>query len=400
MSKGDVNLQLHKKINEIKVKTAEEMVTSVKTPEYLERPVEITERIQTDVAELADKKWIKRSMNRLVKKAAKVNSDLENLSFSANHLTVHKSANSAFVVENDNIFEDRISDKKKKEKKNNPASNLHQKEANAELLHANIDREHDLVNEYAKNVIPENTDLSADTYKDLSQFFVYKDMSKNSELSDLMLSGKNKKGEPCVDPKHVDEALLKMADQLMDIEISSIKLNSDHDIAENAAFLESIANRIAAFDRLSNEYDFLKKLDADKKEALTKQLDSLRDVSAYYILRKDIISDSAYIESEVGELSENASKASSKEQNNLSENMVIAIAIGKIIVKSGEVPQKNLKKLPVPTLKSKDASDGLKKTLKDFSKNDFSFMTEIIKDNYEKSDADKTNAPKTKDKKK
>ncbi len=91
-------------------------------------------------------------------------------------------------------------------------------------------------------------------------------------------------------------ALDKMRDMVMEVYPESLEPCDDVMIAQNSKELEELTWKVASFDRLSDKYDYLKELSPKKKKQTEDKLTKLRSTANYYLARKDIITDPAYIE--------------------------------------------------------------------------------------------------------
>ena len=91
-------------------------------------------------------------------------------------------------------------------------------------------------------------------------------------------------------------ALGLMTKALFAIDIPSIRLDSDVLMAGNAEKLESITGQVYAYENMLARYgkDYFKEINADVAKLLKNHLDKLRLISAYYVSRKDVVTDMEY----------------------------------------------------------------------------------------------------------
>ena len=391
MGKENQSLQLNRNPEEINIsKNSEEIFKGKSVSNFIEQPMELGGKQKKVSDEKADKKWVKQAMDRLETKAENEQKEKDfardNLVVSAERLQVRIPANTLLTASYGSAFTERVSDKKRKAAKLNKKSRLFQKEVNAALLEKNLKVAHSFGYDNAKKLIGKNADIDAQDFNDLAQFLVHRDINRNKEIADLMLGGKNKNGKPQVDAHHARLALVKMANQLLSVNLSGIRLDTDHDIAENAAHLEALVNRIAAFERLSDKYDFMATLDTEKRNAINLKLESLRTVAAYFTIRKQIISDKVYKDHYDDELSMDISRAVNLEQLILAKKLTKAYAIGKTMMTKCGVSARNMNKMGVPALSDHTATSFFNDNMREFSGDNTQAMDEILKENYKETD--------------
>lgn len=307
-----------------------------------------------------------------------------NLNMTGNRLEVHLPEKTALSLKYESKFSNSISDKKRKEKQKNPKSRLYQKLRNEELLKENIAKEQNLMYERAAEVVTKDDDISAEDFNDMAQFMMYKDTYKNRQIADLMLGAKNKEGHRCVDEHHAHMALTLMADQLMGMDVTGLRLDTDHDIAANAVQLEGLANRLAAFSRLSAKYKYMENLDMDRRQALYIKLQALRSVAAYYTMRKSIMTDPMYrdhydheLSMDVTRTSKGADAATADAQRALAEKLVKSYILGRNMMRINGVPLKEYnKKMPELNFKKAEAAEFYRKTKEDYNEiyNEFNII--------------------------
>ena len=109
-------------------------------------------------------------------------------------------------------------------------------------------------------------------------------------------------------------ALDRMLKSVLSFTPEVIQDCSDKELSENALELESIAWRVAAFDNLSEKYQYFEDMDPGKKKQIAGKLSKLRKMANYYLIRKKTITDPEYkSDSDEESESEEMSKLSSKQ---------------------------------------------------------------------------------------
>ncbi|MCR4596258.1 MAG: hypothetical protein K5673_05705 [Lachnospiraceae bacterium] len=310
-------------------------------------------------------------------------------------LEVHLPAKTALSLKYESKFSSSISDKKRKEKQKNKKSRLYQKLQNERLLKENIAQENTKVLERAAELITKDDDISAEDFNDMAQFMMRKDKNLNQPIVELMLGGRNAEGHRCVDEYHAHLALTRMADQLIGMDVSGLRMDTDHDIAVNAYQLEGLANRLAAFTRLSAKYNYMGSLDQDRRTALNIKLEALRSVAAYYTIRKEIMTDRMYrdhydheLSMDVTRTAKGADAATADAQRALAEKLVKSYILGRNMMRINGVPVKDInKKMPEPRFRNAGAAElynNTKRELDEFENGQN--VRQIVKDGYSVTD--------------
>ena len=275
---------------------------------------------------------------------------------SGERLNVKIPKNTVLKLSYGSAFSSRLSDKKRSEKKKNVKSRLYQKVKNAQLLRENIQIDNALVNKQRAEAFKNfKAQIDVSDFNDLSQFMYKKDAKQNKVLANLFLAEKTDDGKRKTNANHARLALVKISGMLLSINTEGLKFDTDHDIAANAHILEKITNQVAAFDRLSEKYNFLESLEADRKEILTEKLTKLRSIAAYYTVRKSIMTNKEYIDHYDDELSMDITKANTDEQKALAEDLIRSLILGKEMMRINGVTVKNLNKLKTPKFKDPSA---------------------------------------------
>ena len=368
-----------------------------KRREQERRQKEEQERLEQEHKEQEEQAKQKRRERELVeKKREKLFVD-DNLILAPKRLQVHMPEKTALSLKYSEKFSNSIGDKKRKEKQRNKKSRLFQKLKNVELLNNNIVAANNLIYKRIRDQIGRDDDIGAEDFNDLAQFMIYKDKYKNQEISELMLGARNEEGHRSVDAYHARLALTKMADQLLDVDVFSLKFDTDHDIAVNASQLESLANRLAAFDRLSAKYKYMESLPQGKRLELNSKLRALSSVAAYYVMRRDIITNDIYKNHYDHELTMDVTKAAAKDaspkdrkaERELAEKLVKSYILGRNMLRINGVPVKTIDKMRDPRFKNAEAVNFLNKVKADYEeqsdKSDQNIM-KLVKAGYAKTD--------------
>ena len=255
-------------------------------------------------------------------------------------------------------FHNRLNAQQRLEKQSNVKSALYMKKKNEQML---IDAR----DKYSKSCI-ESMDAMLEgrevvcekgqDYKDLAQFMASKEIGftqdDKARLLDYYLgTGKvgamKNSGGP-----DLQKALDLMTKALFAIDIKSLRLDTDAGFVRNAGRLESIMGQVAAYEHMLKKYeeqgsddDNKTYFDAIGQEAaaiVKEHLDKLRLLSLYYINRRDIMTNSYYVEHYDDEISQNAGEKA--DQRELSQLLVNNALIGKQLMQSFGASQDQIKK--------------------------------------------------------
>ncbi len=301
---------------------------------------------------------------------------------SSNRLSVNIPSKTALNYSYGKKFSDRISSKQRVSKQKNKKSRLYAKIKTADLLNKNLDNGEDIyekTNNYVKSM---DVNISKHDFNDLSHFIAYQSDEQNEDLLKTFFGGKDEQGNACTDEYHAKMAIMKLADQILGINLKGISLNSDRDIAVNAATLERVSRQVAAFDSIAYRYGFMKIIDKDVKEAIEMKLISLRAVCNYYIIRKDIIDDDEYKNHYDDELTMDISKATTKGQKALAKKLMQAFVIGKNMMRINGVDAKHIKQMKNPEFKDSAAAEQFKKIATDYDISKVKKYKKNVSDNY------------------
>ncbi len=235
-------------------------------------------------------------------------------------------------------FSERISAEKRAEKKQNKRSRLYQKEKNAQLLEKSL-QEHETATFDALNraLTRQALRCEAQDYHDLAMFMKENDETANRELVNLYLGKSLRQGPGGLEGQDVQLALDRMAGQLFGVDVRNLRFDNDTEMAKNAPELERIAGQVAAFDRLAQKHHFMESLNEEERTRLTERLEALRSLSAYYQIRKEIITNQYYRDHYNSELSLDLVGAASEEQRELSQKLLQSQILGRSMMQKNGV---------------------------------------------------------------
>ncbi len=282
-------------------------------------------------------------------------------------------------------FSKRIGDSKRLSKKN-PKSRLYQKNVNYNKLTSTLDKFHDRRYKHCLLALKElGGDMEVSDFNDVCKFLTWRDQQKNTELMKIFFMKRDEEGN--IDRQGAAMALVKMADQLLNFDVSMVHLESDTEMIRNATRLETLACQIAAFERLAEKYDFYSSLAQDKKQAIQLKLNSLRDIAAYYTVRKELITNTLYRDRYNDELSMDVGKAKTEEEKTVARLLIRSFVLGKRLMENGNAPQAAIRNLGTPVIKTDKGQDELNTATSAFnSYYDVQNLRSIISDSYKKSD--------------
>lgn len=124
------------------------------------------------------------------------------------------------------------------------------------------------------------------TFHDLSQFLTGDAQKDRKFLDNYLGTGRE---------THIDAAMNFMADKLFSISLKGIDFTSDEKMVKSTGKLEEIFGCTAAFERFLNKNpQYMESLPQERRDKLTQKLTELRNVSSYYVSRKEVMNDTLY----------------------------------------------------------------------------------------------------------
>ena len=357
-----------------------------------------------DADEIAEKQWISRSMDSFVhkqekekareekrkaheaekEKRAKAAEKMDQEAFASEH-TVEKNSSRLYnmiaearsligvtrdvyqleyipskelmVKDYKGAFSDKLNDRKRMETKKNKRSRLFQKIRNEELLkQAERESEQGALGVMEETVNAQKLVLSdEEAYRDLSQFLVREDKEYNLTLLRKYIGNNENKGPGGREGQDIQAALDIMAQSLFTIDINSISFQTDADMIRNASVLESLSNRVAAFDRMATKHHYMDNIEGNVKDMLEERLQSLRSIAAYYNIRKEIIKNPYYRDHYNEELSMDTGAANTPEQKKIAELLNRSYILGQTMMRLNGVDKKRMERRAEPNYNNRDA---------------------------------------------
>lgn len=248
-------------------------------------------------------------------------------------------------------FKESVSASRRAKKIKNKKSRLFAKDKN-------YNRIFDVSNEYTKRKFLLMSDsmkgrsigCDQETLRDLSAFmdnisFVGEDqVDHNKKLLDdyLGVSKDPESGE--VQGQNRNAALEAVIKKFFTLDVHDINFENDTEMVKSAYKLEMITNCVGALDRLikKNPQFFMQDISTQLKNKIYARLDELRAVAAYYVSRKELLSDETFRTHYDDELSMEVKEASSDEQRAVAEKLMRSYVLGKNLVRLNSNGQLNM----------------------------------------------------------
>ena len=283
---------------------------------------------------------------------------------------------------------------KRRAKQKNVKSRLYQKIVNYNTLFNNLQRmPQDKICDNASKLFEKyNVEPGYDQdYADITQFITEdpKEIA-NEDIVRLFLANRDEEGN--IDQNSARMALVKMAEQLFDFDINALHLDSDTELIRDAAKLERLSAQLGAFDRLAKKYDFFRQLTNEKKNELITRISTLRTISAYYLVKKELILNPLYKERYDYELSFDEGAATTEEEKHVAKLLMKANILGRKLVSQfgSEVEIRKLTGLSKPVIKTNSGKKSYEDLNEEYGpENDIIGLQKIINGAY-KSMADTT----------
>ena len=280
-------------------------------------------------------------------------------------------------------FSSRVSDRERAKKLNNKRSRLYKKKQNAEMI--NTKAKDVATSNFAllNNVLPQEFADHRLAYKeeitDLASFMDTEDLKSNSELIKLYIgNGKER------DKDDVRKSMDIMLSRILSDDVSTLRLDNDKVIADNAIRLEKLTNRVVAFDRLAEANGYFDGLDEKTKKEITEKLDGMRAIANYYSLKKQIINDPLYMKSYNEELSLDFTATDDPEKQELARKLLKAYVVGEdMMAKNGA--KDLLKKGRIPSFADESKGNRFMREIENTI--DLHHDDELLRENYTAIDA-------------
>lgn len=283
-------------------------------------------------------------------------------------------------------FSNKLNDKKRAKKRNNVKSELYRKHNNYEQLKQSMNEYRDKIEpRYAEVLKNYPSDISDTDLRDLSTFMTNV-KERNTLICKLFFGKKDEKGVAQVNESDAALAMVKMAEILINSDVSDFSFETDADIVANAKRLQKISDQVAAFDRLSEKYNFFDKLDGRRAQALNLKLASLRSISAYYLSRKELILDPHYSTHYNREMTMDVSTKNSKAEQELAKKLMRSYALGVNMMKVNNADATRIRKTGQPTFKNSLARNIFDDIVKGVTATKSNKMVKFVRESYTSGD--------------
>ena len=238
-------------------------------------------------------------------------------------------------------FKERIVGKSRKEKQKNASSRLFHKKQNETLIDKAESEYAGRLTANLRRHLPEGVNPLQTDARDLAQFMIFEDEEeeRNKNIAGLYFSSE---GDEAAKKENRRAALSEMAFMLMRVDISKLHLESDQEIAIHAEELERLTGQISAFDSLASKNAFFDSLEPEYKRSLTRKLESLRSIAAYYTAQKEVMRDPLYRDHYNDEITYNIGKKNGRKETQLAEKLMRSFVLGRIMMKLNGVSAKTL----------------------------------------------------------
>lgn len=298
-----------------------------------------------DSTKLMGKRKLIPGSNAWLKKALKATGHAE----SETRKLVHIPAMSVYTTEYGKRFNEKVEAQKRLEKMENHKSALYQKKKNAIMLR-------EAVNSNARNCLDsmEKAMMGRDIvcedgnlYKDLAMFMGAGEQELSAEDKRSLLDGAlgtSRNAETGqIEGQDMKLALGLMTKALFALDIPSLRLDSDVLMAGNAEKLESITGQVTAYEHMLERYegDYFEELDENTARVLKNHLDKLRLISAYYVSRKEVVTDMEYSTHYDDELTLEVGDTASESQNAMVEKLMNSTVLAAKLMELSGVKQKD-----------------------------------------------------------
>ncbi len=253
-------------------------------------------------------------------------------------------------------FVDKLSENQRKADKKDRNSELYKKERNATHLKTSEFIYSKYCHKALDDILGDKKMVSDQTeeYRDVSQFMYDSENALTSEEKRQLLNGyigvKNTASNKIEVPDRM-HSLDLCTKVIMSIDVSKIKLDSDLAVYNNAAKLESISGKIAAYERMVNKYNkiqgennetkYLAGMGEEYSGLVKEQVKKLRLIALYYIGRKNVLTNEYYLDRKNSELSDEAPQNANERQKKFADAVAASLKAREDLVnyRKGEMVQ-------------------------------------------------------------
>ena len=283
--------------------------------------------------------WLRKAL----KSTRHLNSEMREL--------VHIPTLAVYSAEYGKRFNEKVEAQTRLEKMENHKSALYQKKKNAimvrEAVNSNSRRCLDSMEKamLGREIVCEDGNL----YKDLAMFMGAGEQELSAQdkrkLLDHALGTSRNADTGQIEGQNIKAALGLMSKSLFALDIPSLRLDSDVLMAGNAEKLEAITGQVAAYEHMLERYpgDYFREIDDDIAGMLKDHLNKLRLIAAYYVSRKEVVTDMEYSTFYDEELTLELDDTASDEQKAMVEKIMNSTVLAAKLMEVSGVRQKDRK---------------------------------------------------------
>ncbi|MDC7292755.1 calpain family cysteine protease [Butyrivibrio sp. DSM 10294] len=220
---------------------------------------------------------------------------------SASRKLVHMPTLAAYTTEYGKRFNEKLNIQKRLEKMENHKSALFQKKKNAIMIKEAVNRNsRQCLDRMEKMMTGRNVPCEdGEVYRDLAMFMGANEQEFSAQDKKSLLDsalGTSVNGEGAPEGQDMKVALGLMTKALFAIDIPSIRLDSDVLMAGNAEKLEAITGQVYAYENMLERYgkNYFEEINENTAKVIQEHLEKLRLISAYYVSRKEVVTDMEY----------------------------------------------------------------------------------------------------------
>ena len=134
--------------------------------------------------------------------------------------------------------------------------------------------------------------------------------------------------------------IANLINSILHLNITADSVKNDETLAKNARNLEILTRRMAVLDEVTDPDNYVNGIeDTRKRQAVRAKIDLMRQISAYYIVRKDVITDETYRKKYDEDISLEITDATSREERVLIGKIMSAHHIAAGFMKKQKTPR-------------------------------------------------------------
>ena len=268
-------------------------------------------------------------------------------------------------------FSSRLSWKKRETKFSNKRSRLYQKKACTKLLFDGANKATQSAFQRMRGLFDtrEVGCRDGELFHSLSCFTREGQQEEDQKLLDAFL-GKTRDAKGEVQGQDLPAGMDMAADRLLAFDLRAIDLTDELAFSKSTEKLEALTEMIGAWDRLTDRYhDAYQSLPAERRKRLEEHAWKLRSVAAYYVSKKELMTDHSYRQYYNDELSMNVPEDATADQLIVAKKLMKTWLMARLMMSVYDTDREQQEALGQPALTTATAKKLWQEALKECTQN-------------------------------